>query len=273
MWAPTFQGPPNRGWGRRRHPGSSVAWTTYDSIPAANSPLSSLITRYQTKEGWENAGEHICTHWAVLSVSVRVLQRRITIETCLHVYREKELKKLVHVIVGAGKCEIQRPAGWNSDKLWWGGVTLETVDTWPQVQGLGLVLPWSLWRGDPQGQGLGRGPHPGAWGHVSPGSGSGRGVTPQTGYGTPGTGSGGGHPGDVDMWTLGRIGRRSLWRLWLYVPRCMVWEVGSPWTLWVWDPRYRVLRVRSYSGIYSIAWANWMFKPKVFQAKDWRDSW
>lgn len=46
------------------------------------------------------------------SLSVRVLQRRITIETCLHVYGEKELKELVHVIAGAGKCEIQRPAGW-----------------------------------------------------------------------------------------------------------------------------------------------------------------
>ena len=42
------------------------------------------------------------------------------------------------------------------------------------------MLPWNLWRGDPQEQGLGRGPHPGARGHVSPGSGSGRGVTPQT---------------------------------------------------------------------------------------------
>lgn len=82
--------------------------------------------------------------------------------------------------------------------------------------------------------GAGKGPHPGARGLVSPGSGSGRGVTPQTvDMGSQAHGLG---VVTLEMWACepwGRVGRRSLWRLWSCVPRCTVWEVGSPWRLWV----------------------------------------
>ena len=74
-----------------------------------------------------------------------------------------------------------------------------------------------------------KGPHPGARGHVIPGSGFGRCVTTQTvDMGSQAQGL-----GVVTLEMLacepwGRVGRRSLWRLWLCVPRC---SVGSGVTL------------------------------------------
>ena len=38
-----------------------------------------------------------------------------------------------------------------------GGVTLETVDVWSQVQGLGGGITWGQWTCDPQVQGQGGG--------------------------------------------------------------------------------------------------------------------
>ena len=151
----------------------------------------------------------------------------------------------------------------NSDRLWWGGVTSETVDMWPQVQDLGCVT-LELMEGWPQWQELGRGltleledtwaqvqglggvsPHrlwiwdprhrvwgwsPGRCRHVNPGAGLGGGHSGDCGLVSPGAQCGKwGHPGDCG---------------------CEAPGTGSG--------------VGSYSGIYSIAWANWIFKPKVF---------
>ena len=81
------------------------------------------------------------------SLSVRVLQRRITIETCLHVYGEKELKELVHVIAGAGKCEIQRPAGWKFRQalVRWGH--LRDCGHMTPGTGSGISVTWELVEG------------------------------------------------------------------------------------------------------------------------------
>ena len=37
--------------------------------------------------------------------------RDVCVCVCVCVYEERELKELAHMIMGAGKCEIQRPAG------------------------------------------------------------------------------------------------------------------------------------------------------------------
>ena len=108
----------------------------------------------------------------------------------------------------------------------WKGVTLESVDVWPQVQGLGRSVTLQIVDMWPQGngqeevtletvklwvqlQGLGRG-HPRDCGCV-----------------TPGTVPGRDQPGGCSYVILGiGFGRVLPCRLWKYDPRCIVWCGG-----------------------------------------------
>ena len=153
----------------------------------------------------------------------------------------------------------------------WDEFTLEPVEVWSQVKGLGEGSPWSLWKCDIRSKAW-EGGHPGDCGRVTLGAGfrerahSGDywNMTPGARFGDTGhpakcghviPGAGperGHHPGDCGYVTLctgtgcGSCGRRwiceassSSWRHECVTP-CTVSGRGSPWRPWTCNHRYRV---------------------------------